>query len=90
MLRWKARVTHRDPTFKATEESVSVRKEKTAVGSGQREKWNVSVSFLKLTLIPGMAQGGYASRFGVPVERVIDSASNVTLRDPDSLSQRQA
>jgi hypothetical protein len=33
MLRWKARVTHRDPTFKAPEESasagVSVRKEKT-------------------------------------------------------------
>ena len=37
-----------------------------------------------------MAQGGYGSRFSVPVERVIDSSSNVTLRNPDSLSQREA
>ena len=42
------------------------------------------------TFLPEMAQGGDDSRFGVPVERVIDSTSNVTLRDPDSLSQWEA
>jgi hypothetical protein len=75
MLRWKARVTHRDPTFKAPEESVSasvsVRKEKTVVGSGQREKWNASVSFLPLplTLLQGTGTNprNGARRIGLPL-----------------------
>ena len=37
---------------------------------------------------PEMAQGGRFSRFCVPMERVIDSACDVFLRDRDSFSQR--
>jgi hypothetical protein len=37
MLRWKARVTHRDPTFKAPEE-VSVPEESVSVSASVREE----------------------------------------------------
>ena len=41
-------------------------------------------------LVSEMAQGGRFSRFRVPVERVIDRASDVFLRDTHGLSQREA